>query len=143
MQDSALDNRYVGIGGTTGILGEWGVERAGNEYEGGITAREAIANGKRTPPPCASAGSLAWTPCATSRKRRASARRYAISRNTYLGASEVSLDELTLAFTTFPDGGKRPSRGYIIDRIIDTTAPRFSRPAPRSSPPSPIPRPSR
>ncbi len=29
-----LDNRQVMIGGTTGILGEWGVEREENRYEG-------------------------------------------------------------------------------------------------------------
>ncbi len=33
-EDSPLDNRQVMIGGTTGILGEWGVERADNQYEG-------------------------------------------------------------------------------------------------------------
>ena len=34
VEDSALDNRAVMIGGTTGILGEWGPEREDNRYEG-------------------------------------------------------------------------------------------------------------
>ena len=34
VEDSALDNRAVMIGGTTGILGEWGPETAENRYEG-------------------------------------------------------------------------------------------------------------
>jgi penicillin-binding protein 1A len=34
VEDSALDNRAVMIGGTTGILGEWGPESAENRYEG-------------------------------------------------------------------------------------------------------------
>src|SRR2546423_6880314 len=41
VDDSALDNRAVIIGGTTGILGEWGPESEENRYEGPITAREA------------------------------------------------------------------------------------------------------
>ena len=46
VEDSALDNRTVMIGGTTGILGEWGPESADNRYEGPITAREALAKSK-------------------------------------------------------------------------------------------------
>src|SRR6266700_2806237 len=46
VEDSALDNRAVMIGGTTGILGEWGPESAENRYEGPITAREALSKSK-------------------------------------------------------------------------------------------------
>src|SRR4029434_43802 len=46
VEDSALDNRAVMIGGTTGILGEWGPESADNRYEGPITAREALSKSK-------------------------------------------------------------------------------------------------
>ncbi|MEP6810892.1 MAG: transglycosylase domain-containing protein, partial [Chthoniobacterales bacterium] len=46
VQDSALDNRAVMIGGTTGILGEWGPERADNRYEGPMTARQALSKSK-------------------------------------------------------------------------------------------------
>lgn len=118
VQDSALDNRYVGLGGTTGILGEWGVERSGNVYEGGITARDAIARGKN-----AASVRLGWQAGLdavkdTAKKAgiRSSLRNIS---NTFLGASEVSLDELTMAFTAFPGGGTRPAKGYIIDRIVD------------------------
>lgn len=118
VQDAALDNRYVGIGGTTGILGEWGVERTGNQYEGGIPAHEAIAKGKN-----AATVRLGWM--AGMDEVRSVAKKSGIETplrnlpNTFLGASEVSLDELTLAFTTFPGGGSRPKQGFIIDRIVD------------------------
>ena len=46
VEDSALDNRAVMIGGTTGILGEWGPESEENRYEGAITARQALARSK-------------------------------------------------------------------------------------------------
>lgn len=34
VQDEQMDNRQVMIGGATGILGEWGPERADNRFEG-------------------------------------------------------------------------------------------------------------
>jgi len=118
VQDSALDNRYVGIGGTTGILGEWGVERADNTYQGGLPAREAIVEGKN-----AATVRLGWMAGLDAvRQLAAKAGIEAPLRkisNTFLGTSEVGLDELTLAYTTFPDGGQRPKTGYIIDRIVD------------------------
>ena len=48
VDDSALDNRAVMIGGTTGILGEWGPEREDNRYEGPMTARQALAKSKNS-----------------------------------------------------------------------------------------------
>src|SRR5205814_8899158 len=45
-EDSPLDNRAVMIGGTTGILGEWGPESAENRYEGAMTARQALVKSK-------------------------------------------------------------------------------------------------
>ena len=46
VEDSVLDNRAVMIGGTTGILGEWGPEREDNRYEGAMTARQALTKSK-------------------------------------------------------------------------------------------------
>src|SRR5437870_8993256 len=47
VEDSPLDNRAVMIGGTTGILGDWGPESAENRYEGTMTARQPLAKSKR------------------------------------------------------------------------------------------------
>ncbi len=46
VEDACIDNRLVMVGGDSGILGEWGVERADNEYEGPMTSREALSKGK-------------------------------------------------------------------------------------------------
>ena len=46
VQDAVIDNRQVMIGGTTGILGEWGPESAENKYEGGISARTSLVKSK-------------------------------------------------------------------------------------------------
>ncbi len=118
VQDAALDNRYVNIGGTTGILGEWGVERADNEYEGNILAREALAKGKN-----GATVRLGWevgleavTDLAAKAGITTPIRQFS---NAFLGTSEVSLDELTLAYSIFPGKGWRPERPYIIEKIVD------------------------
>ncbi len=38
---------------------------------------------------------------------------------TYLGSSEMTLMDVTLAYTIFPDAGSRPAEPYIIQRIVD------------------------
>lgn len=118
VQDSALDNRYVGIGGTTGILGEWGVERTGNEYEGGMPIREAIAKGKNAA--TVRVGWLAGLDAVRDLAKKAGiASPLRNFTNTFLGASEVTLDELTLAYTAFAGNGTRPRAPYVIDRITE------------------------
>jgi membrane carboxypeptidase/penicillin-binding protein len=120
VQDSALDNRYVGIGGTTGILGEWGVERGGNTYEGGIPIHEAIAKGKNAA--TVRLGLMTGLDAVKETARKAGIKSPLRSlANTFLGASEVTLEELTLAYTAFAGGGTRPKKPYVIDRIVDAS----------------------
>ena len=38
---------------------------------------------------------------------------------TFLGSSEVTLAELALAYTGFPNGGWRPSAPYLLTKIED------------------------
>lgn len=118
VEDAALDNRYVNIGGTTGILGEWGVERPDNEYEGGITATEALVNSKN-----AATVRLGWQAGLSAFKEileragiRSTIRNFS---NAFLGTSEVTLEELTVAYSTFPGQGWRPRRPFMIQRIED------------------------
>jgi len=119
VQDACLDNRYVMVGGETGILGEWGVEHPDNEYEGPMTTRDALVKGKN-----AATVRLGMKTGIEALKKASAAvgitsplRDYA---NSFLGSSEVTLDELTLAYTVFPNGGKRPDDSHIITRILDT-----------------------
>ena len=116
VEDSPLDNRAVMIGGTTGILGEWGPESADNRYEGSMTARQALAKSKNGAAVrvgmdtglddvlqlCRNAGI------------RSSLRPYPA---TFLGSSEITLAELALAYTIFPSGGGRVNATHILDRI--------------------------
>jgi len=118
VQDACIDNRYVMVGGETGILGEWGVERPDNEYEGPMTTRDALVKGKN-----AATVRLGMQVGLDALKKTAAAagitsplREYA---NSFLGSSEVTLDQLTLAYTIFPNAGKRPEETHIIRRILD------------------------
>jgi len=118
VQDWALDNRLVGIGGVSGVLGEWGVEQSDNEYEGEITVREALVRGKN-----AAAVRVGFQTGLTSLRQlteqagiTSALRPYA---NSYLGTSEMTLEETTLAYTMFPGGGTRPDRTHVIERIED------------------------
>src|SRR6478672_182734 len=116
VDDSALDNRAVMIGGTTGILGEWGPETAENRYEGLITAREALSKSKN-----GATIRLGMNPGVESvidlcRKIgvKSPLRPYPA---TFLGSSEVTLSELALAYTIFPNGGWRPKLSHVLERI--------------------------
>jgi 1A family penicillin-binding protein len=118
VEDSALDNRAVMIGGTTGILGEWGPEREDNRYEGPITARMALAKGKNGAtvrvgmnPGVDAVIKLSHDAGVKSQLRPFPA--------TFLGSSEITLAELALAYTIFPNGGWRATAPHILDRIDD------------------------
>jgi membrane peptidoglycan carboxypeptidase len=116
VQDWALDNRLVGIGGSSGVLGEWGVERADNEYEGEVTARDAFVRGKNAA--VVRVGFKTGLEALGKLTKEAGIgsplRPFA---NAYLGTSEFTLEESTLAYTMFPGGGSRPERTHVIDRI--------------------------
>src|SRR5207244_6742969 len=116
VEDSPLDNRAVMIGGTTGILGEWGPENAENRYEGAMTAREALSKSKN-----GATVRLGMNPgvdnvveLCHNAGMKSPLRPYPA---TFLGSSEVTLAELALAYTIFPNGGWRSKLPHILERI--------------------------
>src|SRR2546423_9109529 len=116
VEDSPLDNRAVIIGGMTGILGEWGPESADNRYEGAMTARQALAKSKNgaTVRIGMEAGLDEVLQLCRTAGVRSSLRPYPA---TLLGSSEVTLAELVLAYTIFPNGGWRLYTPHILERI--------------------------
>ena len=116
VEDSPLDNRAVMIGGTTGILGEWGPEDADNQYEGRMTARQALVKSKNgaTVRIGMDAGIEAVMQLCSLAGIRSPLRPYPA---TFLGSSEVTLAELAMGYTVFPNGGWRPSAPHILERI--------------------------
>jgi membrane carboxypeptidase/penicillin-binding protein len=116
VEDSALDNRAVMIGGTTGILGEWGPESENNRYEGPMTARQALAKSKNgaTVRIGMTVGVDPVIQLCRAAGIRSPLRPFPA---TFLGSSEITLAELALAYTIFPNGGWRPNAPHILDRI--------------------------
>ncbi|SRR5579862_532417 len=117
-QDNVMDNRQVMIGGMTGILGEWGAELADNAYEGAISAREALVKSKNAATVRVGMQTGLDKVIALAKKAgiQSPLRRFPA---TYLGSSEVTLMDLTLAYTLFPGGGSRPAHPFLIERIED------------------------
>jgi penicillin-binding protein 1A len=130
VEDTLMDNRQVMIGGTVGILGEWGPERIDNRYEGPIPARMALVKSKNAATVrlgmqtgidnvinLATGAGLARTVGRDDKGHEIlNLRRFPA---TYLGSSETTLMDATLAYTTFPDQGSRPAESYVIQRIVD------------------------
>ncbi|CAN5499310.1 PBP1A family penicillin-binding protein [soil metagenome] len=118
VEDSALDNRTVMIGGTTGILGEWGPETADNRYEGPITAREALVKSKNGSAVRigSNAGLEAVTQLVHAAGVESKLRPYPA---TFLGSSVITLAELARAYTIFPNEGWHAPEPHILDRIED------------------------
>ena len=116
VEDSPLDNRAVMIGGTTGILGEWGPENSDNRYEGAMTARQALAKSKNGSAVRVGmdAGLDVVLQLCRNAGIRSPLRPYPA---TFLGSSEVTLAELALGYTIFPNGGWRRNAPHILERI--------------------------
>ncbi len=117
-EDNVIDNREVMIGGESGILGEWGAESVENEYEGKIPARFALVKGKNA----ATVRVGFETGLDTVREV---ARRAGINSplsdfpKTFLGESDVTPLELTLAYSNFANNGWHAYKAQIIDHILD------------------------
>jgi penicillin-binding protein 1A len=130
VQDTLIDNRQVMIGGVTGILGEWGPEKADNKYEGAIPARYALVKSKNAATVrlgmqtgidnVIALGKKAGVTRVVGKDEKnrelLNLRRFPA---TFLGSSEVTLMDMTLAYTMFPNLGWRPTEPYIIKRIED------------------------
>jgi penicillin-binding protein 1A len=115
-EDSPLDNRQVMIGGTTGILGEWGVERPDNHYEGPIPMRRILQESKNaaTVRVGIEAGLDSVIQLAKKAGIQNDLRPYP---STFLGSSEVTLADLVTAYTMFPGSGSRPAQIMLVTRI--------------------------
>src|SRR5204862_2479313 len=116
VEDSPLDNRAVMIGGTTGILGEWGPESEENRYEGSMTARQALAKSKNGAT-VRIGMTVGVDPVLQLCKAAGVKSPLRPFPATFLGSSEITLAELALAYTIFPNGGWRPNAPHILDRI--------------------------
>jgi len=116
VEDSPLDNRVVMIGGTTGILGEWGPESEENRYEGTITARQALVKSKNGATVRLGLD-LGLDPMLHLCREAGIHSQLRSYSSTFLGSSEITLAELAIAYTVFPNGGTRPVGLHILEKI--------------------------
>lgn len=114
--DSPMDNHQVMIGGTSGILGEWGVEKSDNQYEGPIPLRKAFALSKNAASVRVGieAGLDSVLKLAKAAGIDDELRPFP---STFLGSSEVALGDLVTAYTIFPNEGSRPDDLMLITRV--------------------------
>ncbi|MDF1756068.1 MAG: transglycosylase domain-containing protein [Verrucomicrobiales bacterium] len=120
LNDTPLNNKTVMIGGTSGILGEWGTENPNNIYENTVTARQALSLGKNAA--TVRIGEKAGLSTVVDIAERAGfefsgdLKKY---NATMLGRNTASLSDVALAYTIFPNEGVRPEKTHIISNIRD------------------------
>jgi membrane peptidoglycan carboxypeptidase len=119
VKDDVMDNTRVGIGGMTGILGEWGTETKDSDYEGSIPAREALVKSKNAATVRMGMEAGLREVLETAKKAGLDGQPLKEQNSAYLGGNIVSLEELCQAYTIFPNGGKRPRELHIIKAIRD------------------------
>lgn len=125
LADEPLGNDRVMIGGFTGILGEYGMEVSNPKWSRTqITAREALVASHnsatvRLGENIALERGLLKPSFKEFIKNVGITSPLRDAASACLGASEAKLDEMCLAYSCFPTGGKRPARLHLIQRISD------------------------
>ena len=115
LPDAPMDNTRIMVGATTGTLGEWGTENLQAVHEGDISLRQAFAEGKNN---CAARLGLEIGPEKVKNfAQRAGLGDLPAEPSTLLGRGEVSVHDLCLAYTTFPNHGTRPETSSLVTRI--------------------------
>ncbi len=130
--DDALDNRLAGIGGAEGILGEWGMEVDKGRYLDSVTARQALSWSKiaaatrlgialgsdSCKPFIDTLNRVGITP--PPRNPNSTEVRPQYYPRVYLGTEPMSLREMVMAYTVFPNTGKRPIAPHIVSKVTDS-----------------------
>ncbi len=125
LADEPLGNDRVMIGGFTGILGEYGMEVSNPKWSRQqISAREALVNSHnsatvRLGEQVVLDRGLLRPEFKNFVKSAGIASPLRDAPASCLGVSEAKLDELCLAYSCFANGGTRPTRLHLIQRITD------------------------
>ncbi|MGI9239946.1 MAG: transglycosylase domain-containing protein [Verrucomicrobiales bacterium] len=118
LKDREIDNKFVGVGGVSGILGEWGTESAENTYDGLIPARDALVKGK------IAASARLGRKIGPERVKDLASRAGIETElqdlpRMFLGESEVKMTEMCMAYSMFANGGVRPAEIFVVEKIVD------------------------
>ncbi|MDP0491735.1 MAG: transglycosylase domain-containing protein [Verrucomicrobiota bacterium JB023] len=129
VDDLPMDAREVALGGTEGILGEWGAERLDPVYEslntldGGssrpITARKALRDSKVAATVRLGNEIGIAAVAAQAKKMDLPLGSGEMLARLLLGWEQASLWEICRAYSAYSQGGLAPQNTYYVERILD------------------------
>ena len=116
LTDAPMDNRQVMVGGTEGVLGEWGRENFAARYEGQISTALALFDSRNAASVeiAHKVGMPAIYDLVEQAGISSPLREYP---STFLGQSELTLAELAHAYTLFPNLGSTAPEPSMVTRI--------------------------
>ncbi|MEP4077122.1 transglycosylase domain-containing protein [Haloferula sp.] len=130
VDDAAMDNRAVMVGGREGILGEWGMETPKPRYEGNITLRRALESSKVAASVRVANEVGLDKVVATASSFGLPMKDVELLPRVAVGWEPASLKEMVRAYAAFARGGKTgPSKQWIVSSVRDSEdLIRFQRP---------------
>ncbi|MEM9080649.1 MAG: penicillin-binding transpeptidase domain-containing protein, partial [Verrucomicrobiota bacterium] len=117
VDDLPLDAREVMLGGTEGILGEWGPEIMDPIYQGEITLRQALRNSKIASTVRVGVDVGLAAVASQSKKFGLPLESGELLSRLLLGWEQNSLWQAVRAYSAFARNGRAPDDLYYIDRI--------------------------
>lgn len=113
--DKQMDNSRIMLGGTVGTLGEWGCESLQQAHENEISYRQALAQGKNNS--AARVGLEVGTEKVKDFAKRAGLGEVSTDPAMLLGRQDVSIRDMALAYSAFPNEGVRPTGLSLVTKI--------------------------
>ena len=122
VEDAAMDNRAVMIGGREGILGEWGMEVSAPTYQGQIPVREALEQSKIAATVRFAMQTGLQKVVETSVAFGLPLAKAELLPRLAVGFEEVPLKKAVIAMATFPLFGRAgPQTLFYVDHVEDVT----------------------
>lgn len=118
--DEPIDQRAVMVGGTEGILAEWGFESENPVHEGTITARRGLAASKIAATVRLGTDVGLGDVMQTGRDFGLRLPEGDVFTRELLGFTPVSIPEVMTAYGTLANGGRRPAEPRLLVRIEDS-----------------------
>lgn len=120
VEDEAMDNRSVMVGGREGILGEWGMEVSAPVYDGKITVRRAFESSKIAATVRFGGMTGLQRIAKTGLAFGFPMERAELLQRLCVGWEEVSMKQAVSAIAAFAHGGKTgPDKLVYLDRVED------------------------
>jgi membrane carboxypeptidase/penicillin-binding protein len=120
LEDEPMDNRMVMVGGSEGVLGEWGSEMQKPVFEGQVTMRHALEKSKIAA--TVRLGTQSGVDQVAEMAKRFGFTMPAGEKlpRLLLGMEPASMMETVAAYASFARGGSMGAKeGYVVEKIVD------------------------